>query len=224
MGTLSFDLDDVVTKTTGGLIVLPREHYLVTRKDRPRPAMHRIGKSACDQCSYCTEFCPRYLLGYEVQPHKVMRSLGFTLTGGEHLEPVGGAVLRLRPVHAVRLPRGPVSQGSLRPGQGATCARPASSSCSSKPVRVHPMKESRRVPLAQLRRRLQGGGIRDGDAVRSRSTFARRRCGSSCRSTWASRRRRWCAPGEKVTEGQLVARVDGTRTWARTSTPASAAR
>lgn len=25
----------------------------------------------CDQCSYCTEFCPRYLLGYEVQPHKV---------------------------------------------------------------------------------------------------------------------------------------------------------
>src|SRR5437899_2420106 len=28
MGTLTFDLDDVVTKTTGGLILLPREHYL----------------------------------------------------------------------------------------------------------------------------------------------------------------------------------------------------
>src|SRR3954454_12293400 len=27
MGTLSFDLDDVVTKTTAGLIVLPRDHY-----------------------------------------------------------------------------------------------------------------------------------------------------------------------------------------------------
>ena len=31
MGTLTFDLDDVVTKTTGGLIVLPRDHYLMTR-------------------------------------------------------------------------------------------------------------------------------------------------------------------------------------------------
>jgi Na+-translocating ferredoxin:NAD+ oxidoreductase RnfC subunit len=46
--------------------------------------MAHIGKSACDQCSYCTEFCPRYLLGYDVQPHKVMRSLGFTLTGANN--------------------------------------------------------------------------------------------------------------------------------------------
>ena len=70
-----------LTRTTAGLIVLPRDHDLVTRKDRPRAAMDRIGRSACDQCSYCTELCPRYLLGYDVQPHKVMRSLGFTLTG-----------------------------------------------------------------------------------------------------------------------------------------------
>jgi len=34
MGTLTFDLDDVVTKTTGGLIVLPRDHYLMTRRTR----------------------------------------------------------------------------------------------------------------------------------------------------------------------------------------------
>jgi Na+-translocating ferredoxin:NAD+ oxidoreductase RnfC subunit len=26
---------------------------------------------------YCTEFCPRYLLGYQIEPHKVMRTLGF---------------------------------------------------------------------------------------------------------------------------------------------------
>ena len=73
--------DPVVTKTTGGLIILPRDHYLLTRKTRSLSEMAHIGKSACDQCSYCTEFCPRYLLGYEVMPHKVMRSLGFTLTG-----------------------------------------------------------------------------------------------------------------------------------------------
>src|SRR5947208_1300375 len=84
MGTLTFDLDDVVTKTTGGLIVLPRDHYLMTRRTRSLQEMNHIGKSACDQCSYCTEFCPRYLLGYDVQPHKVMRTLGLTLTGKEN--------------------------------------------------------------------------------------------------------------------------------------------
>src|SRR6185503_15365405 len=42
------------------------------------------GKSACDQCRYCTEYCPRFLLGYAVEPHQVMRSLAFTATGKEY--------------------------------------------------------------------------------------------------------------------------------------------
>jgi len=51
MGTLSFDLDDVVTKTTCGLIFLPRDHYLIKRKERPQTSMRRIGKSACDHAA-----------------------------------------------------------------------------------------------------------------------------------------------------------------------------
>lgn len=81
MGRLETNLDLPITKTTAGLVVLPVDHTLVQRKSQPEKAMHRIGKSACDQCSYCTELCPRYVLGYDVQPHKVMRSLGFTQTG-----------------------------------------------------------------------------------------------------------------------------------------------
>jgi Na+-translocating ferredoxin:NAD+ oxidoreductase RnfC subunit len=81
MGKITADLHEPVTKTCAGLVVLPPSHRLVQRKSLPAAAMHRIGKSACDQCSYCTEFCPRYLLGYDVQPHRVMRSLGFTATG-----------------------------------------------------------------------------------------------------------------------------------------------
>jgi Na+-translocating ferredoxin:NAD+ oxidoreductase RnfC subunit len=81
MGKLETNLDQPITKTTAGFIVLPVEHTLVQRKILPEKSMHRIGKSACDQCSYCTELCPRYVLGYDVQPHKVMRSLGFTSTG-----------------------------------------------------------------------------------------------------------------------------------------------
>ncbi|MCS6884961.1 MAG: 4Fe-4S dicluster domain-containing protein [Acidobacteriota bacterium] len=83
MGKLEFNLDLPITKTCAGLIVLPRNHYLVSRYEQPTTAMHRIGKSACDQCSYCTELCPRYILGYDVQPHKVMRSLSFTATGDD---------------------------------------------------------------------------------------------------------------------------------------------
>jgi len=81
MGKLETNLDLPITKTTAGLVVLPVDHTLVQRKSQPEKSMHRIGKSACDQCSYCTELCPRYMLGYDVQPHKVMRSLGFTQTG-----------------------------------------------------------------------------------------------------------------------------------------------
>ena len=81
MGKLTTDTSLPITKTCAGLVVLPSDHRLVQRKSLPIESMHRIGKSACDQCSYCTEFCPRYLLGYDVQPHKVMRSLSFTATG-----------------------------------------------------------------------------------------------------------------------------------------------
>ena len=154
MGTLTFDLDDVVTKTTGGLIVLPRDHYLLTRKTRSIGEMHHIGKSACDQCSYCTEFCPRYLLGYEVQPHKVMRSLGFTTTGSDIWNQwaelccaCGLCTLYACPEDLY--PKEACDQGKHdRRAAGLKFVQ-------QRPVEVHPMKEYRRVPLTQLRRRLQ---------------------------------------------------------------------
>jgi Na+-translocating ferredoxin:NAD+ oxidoreductase RnfC subunit len=154
MGKLSFDLDDVVTKTTCGLIVLPRQHYLITRKDRPVKSMHRIGKSACDQCSYCTEFCPRYLLGYNVQPHKVMRSLGFSATGSAQwnlsaelccacgLCTLYACPEDLFPKEACDQAKGDMRTAGMKYVQ------------ESEPL-VHPMKDSRRVPLAMLRKRLK---------------------------------------------------------------------
>lgn len=77
MGDLREDLSYPVTKTSAGYIALSRDHYLIQRRLMTKSDMHRKGHSACDQCTYCTEFCPRYLLGYEVEPHKVMRSLLF---------------------------------------------------------------------------------------------------------------------------------------------------
>ena len=84
MGETTGDLDRPITKTTGGAIILSRAHHVVARKLQPKPVQDFIGKSACDQCRYCTEFCPRFLLGYAVEPHQVMRSLVFTATGAAH--------------------------------------------------------------------------------------------------------------------------------------------
>lgn len=84
MGTTTDDLETPVTKTTTGIIILPREHHTIERKLKPAKQQAAIGKSACDQCRYCTEFCPRFLLGYAVEPHQVMRTLAFTGTGADY--------------------------------------------------------------------------------------------------------------------------------------------
>ncbi len=75
MGQLSTSLESPVTKTLGGLIVLPVNHPLLRRYQRPDTSRNRIGKSVCDQCSFCTQLCPRYLIGHPVKPHLAMRHL-----------------------------------------------------------------------------------------------------------------------------------------------------
>lgn len=75
MGSIEHDFSTPITATTSGLLVLPQDAHVVVRKSEPEQVSKRIGKAACDQCTLCTEMCPRYLLGYPVQPHLVMRSL-----------------------------------------------------------------------------------------------------------------------------------------------------
>src|SRR2546423_500407 len=81
MGKLVTDLERPITRTTGGLIVVPATHDLVRRRERPQKVIDQIGRSACDQCSFCTELCPRFLLGHPIEPHLAMRNLGFHEVG-----------------------------------------------------------------------------------------------------------------------------------------------
>lgn len=78
MGRLELDPTRPVVKTDGGILVLPREHTLIERRMQSFRTLNRIGKSACDQCSLCTELCPRYLLGHPILPHMEMRGLLFS--------------------------------------------------------------------------------------------------------------------------------------------------
>jgi len=81
MGYLEENHNALVDKTTGGIIVLPNDHVVVRQRRQEWNQIARIGRSACDQCSFCTELCPRWLLGHPIEPHKAMRSLEFNMVG-----------------------------------------------------------------------------------------------------------------------------------------------
>ena len=154
MGGISTDLDDVVTKTCAGLIVLPGDHYLVKRKTRSVAEMNRIGKSACDQCSMCTEACPRYLLGYDVQPHKVMRSLGFTTSGEGFWNNYATYCCSCGLCTLYACPEGLYPREACEQAK-VTMRETGQSYQQSQPPQLHAMKEYRRVPTKSLLRRLR---------------------------------------------------------------------
>ena len=185
--------------------------------------MHRIGKSACDQCSYCTEFCPRYLLGYEVKPHKVMRSLGFTLAGADLWNQsaelccaCGLCTLYACPEDLYPKEACDQSKRDLR-AAGIKFVQ-------QKPVEVHPMKEHRRVPLAQLRRRLKI------EAYEGETPFAADRASSAgvVRIMLSQHVGKPATAGRQAgRQGRSAGRSSAgcrRRIWAPTSTPASRGR
>lgn len=153
MGKLTFDLTEVVTKTTSGIIILPKNHYLINRMERPKASMNRIGKSACDQCSYCTEFCPRYLLGYDVQPHKVMRSLVFSTSGEAVWNQYADLCCSCGLCSFYSCPEDLYPREACDQGK-AELKKQGMKYEQQKPVKVHPIKEGRRVPLKQLMKRI----------------------------------------------------------------------
>ena len=160
MGKVVTDLDTPIVKNSGGYIVLPRNHKLIQRKTAPMEVKVHISKSACDQCMYCTEFCPRFLLGYAIEPHKVMRSVGF-----EGETEAGWAQLGLQccecsicDLYACPEDLPPKDMCIRSKGIWKMMAeRPAPLPSTGEP---HPMRDSRRVPIPALVRRL---GLEDWD-------------------------------------------------------------
>jgi Na+-translocating ferredoxin:NAD+ oxidoreductase RnfC subunit len=143
------DLNVPVTKTTGGIIVLPAEHALIRRHNAPWMHIAKIGRSACDQCRFCTEFCPRYLLGHPIEPHRAMQSLGFA-EGANSM--VAGTLYccecNLCTMFACPEDLDPKSVCV----QGKPIARERGLTWKGTPdsIEPHPMGEFRRVPMRRL--------------------------------------------------------------------------
>lgn len=78
MGRIVTDFSEPVTKTTKGIILLDGEHRLLQRKTVDMDRARRMARTACEQCRMCTDLCPRYLLGHNMQPHKMMRKVSYS--------------------------------------------------------------------------------------------------------------------------------------------------
>ena len=74
MGAIKNPNVDVVTKTTKALLILPNHIPAVVGKKRTAEENLRMAASVCCQCSRCTDMCPRHLMGYPIEPHKMVRS------------------------------------------------------------------------------------------------------------------------------------------------------
>ncbi len=67
--------NEVVKKTLGNIIVLPKNHYLFTRNSLSLSTIKHQALSSCIQCRMCTDLCPRYQIGHTIRPHLVMRNI-----------------------------------------------------------------------------------------------------------------------------------------------------
>lgn len=154
MGLLEEDLNKTVSKRTGALIVLPADHHCVNMYKRfaNEHDIDRIAKAGCDQCSFCTEFCPRYLLGQPVRPETAMRNRMFTQEENTliHMGNFSCCECNLCTMYAC--PEG------LDP-RGATViekrlVQKQNIKWESKQISIHPMMDYRKVPTKKLMQRL----------------------------------------------------------------------
>jgi Na+-translocating ferredoxin:NAD+ oxidoreductase RnfC subunit len=202
MGETTDDLDTPITKTTTGVVVLPRRHHVIERKLKPARIQAGIGKSACDQCRYCTEFCPRYLLGYAVEPHQVMRSLAFTATGKEYWNQWAALCCSCGLCTLYACPE------ELFPKEACDDAkaemRRANLKWSGKrEVKPHPIREGRRVPIRTLMKKLQ---IQEYDhpAHLEQLPFAPKRAVLPLQQNAGAANRPRVKAGDRVSAGQTI--------------------
>jgi len=152
MGKLIENLDELVTKTTGGLLVLPDDHIIIKRRKQTLASVLTMAKNVCEQCSMCTELCPRHLIGHELSPSEIIKSICYesvnqpstilsALTCSEcgiceaYACPVGISPIRVNQLLKQQLrAKGEVYNGELRP--------------------VDPMAQYRLIPTQRLVERL----------------------------------------------------------------------
>jgi Na+-translocating ferredoxin:NAD+ oxidoreductase RnfC subunit len=221
MGWLAQDLSEPITKTTTGLIVLPRNNVVVRYLDRPLGSWVKRGRSTCDQCRDCTDLCPRYLLGHDLEPHKIMRSINYGLT--EPTAIVTAAVLccecRLCEAYACPLelsplayyreikrqlaapPLSPPTLGGMKGGRWENVVHKRSD------LTPHPMREYRRVPMERLVGRLGLSEYQECTCPLDEREYQPRRVTIPLKQHIGVPSQPVVQTGDRVERGDLIARI-----------------
>ena len=63
-----------VKKNTKAILILPKDTPAITGKLMNERIAASRAETACCQCTRCTDMCPRHLLGYPLEPHKMVRT------------------------------------------------------------------------------------------------------------------------------------------------------
>lgn len=75
MGNMINPNTAVVTKTTKSLLVIENNTLCIRLKTQKlADALNRSSGNCCG-CRMCTDMCPRYLMGYPIEPHKIVQRL-----------------------------------------------------------------------------------------------------------------------------------------------------
>ncbi len=209
MGWVTSDVRTPVTKTTTGLFVLPRDHPLVRKKTLPLPYIIKQSKAACCQCTYCTELCPRYLLGHDLAPHKIMRQINLGLDVPP--EVIERAVLcsecGLCEVFACPMELSPrVVNHAIKERFLAMQYRPA---FPERPLGVRSEFPYRKVPVAKVEGRLQIEGYKKRPLRHSREVPLPRRVELLLKQHAGAPSRPVVQTGDVVQEGDVVGEVGG---------------
>ena len=80
MGKVIDPENAVITKTTKGLLILPDGCEAIMSKYLDGDKSIARAETACCQCTRCTDMCPRHLLGYPLEPHKMVRTAKSAVT------------------------------------------------------------------------------------------------------------------------------------------------
>ena len=202
MGRL-VDTDSPVTKTTSGFIVLPGDHPVVQVKKLSWKAALIRARAACCSCRFCTDLCPRYLLGNRLEPHRIMQAVGHGLVSPRDLRPallcsecglcdVYACPMGLSPRQVNHEVKKQLEREGVRYfSERVEIQRPDS------------WREHRRVPTTRLLARLgltsyeQPAPYRQSSWLPgSVSLMLKQHIGAACRAV--------VRPGDRVTRGQLV--------------------
>ncbi len=148
------DEDDVVTKTSNAILVMPNDAYIINKRKTPITISAKRAMAACCQCRMCTDLCSRNLLGHPIEPHKLMRAVasGVTSDSAAFLAAFSCSSCGLCELHACGQDLNPRSiigeiknelrKNGIMPPKGVTSKG------------AHPTREYRRVPMERLITRL----------------------------------------------------------------------